>query len=124
MKLKKPQNVYFCAKILNQLNCFAPVIAKEVKNANYLMGVNKMFSNERTLEPPEFPPADCICQGCEGWFYDDDLIFISNGRRLCPDCFREEIENLPLKEIADLIGVETVSAKEVKPDGRMRYCLW
>lgn len=86
-----------------------------------------MYSIERPLEPPGFPAPDCICQECDGWFYGDDVMYISNGRRLCPDCFREEINDLPTKELAELIGAEVINAEDArevhKPYGRMRYCL-
>ena len=86
-----------------------------------------MYSIERPLEPPDFPAPDCICQECDGWFYGDDVMYISNGRRLCPDCFREEINDLPTEELAELIGAEVINAEDARevhtPYGRMRYCL-
>ncbi len=82
-----------------------------------------MLNYERHLEPPDYPAPDCICQECDGWFYADDVMYVSNGRRLCPDCFREEIESLPTDELAELIGADTFYAGEVKPYGRMRHYL-
>lgn len=59
-----------------------------------------MYSIERPLEPPDFP---------------------------APDCFREEINDLPTEELAELIGAQVINAEDArevhKPYGRMRYCL-
>lgn len=86
-----------------------------------------MLNYERHLEPPDYPAPDCVCGECEGWFYGDDIMYVSNGRQLCPDCFRDEIENLPTEELAELIGASAVHAddlrEERKPHGRMRYYL-
>lgn len=78
---------------------------------------------ERALEPPAFPPPNCICSDCEGWFYDDDAMFVSNGRYLCPDCFRDELNMLGTTELARLIGAVEIQAKEAGGYGRMRHYL-
>lgn len=100
---------------------------KENKIIQWKEGKVNMYSIERPLEPPDFPAPDCICQECDGWFYGDDVMYISNGRRLCPDCFREEISDLSTEELAELIGAEVMNAEDArevhKPYGRMRYRL-
>ena len=77
---------------------------------------------ERPLEPRD-PLPDCVCDECENWFYGDERIYISNGRKLCPECFREELSELSIEELADLVGAEKTTAEEVNDNGRMRFCL-
>ena len=77
---------------------------------------------ERPLEP-RGPLPDCVCDECENWFYGDERIYISNGRKLCPECFREELSELSIEELADLVGAEKTTAEEVNDNGRMRFCL-
>lgn len=77
---------------------------------------------ERPLEPRE-PLPDCVCDECENWFYGDERIYISDGRRLCAECFREELSELSTEELADLVGAEKTTAEEVNDNGRMRFCL-
>ena len=77
---------------------------------------------ERPLEPRE-PLPDFVCDECENWFYGDERIYISNGRKLCPECFREEFSELSIEELADLVGAEKTTAEEVNDNGRMRFCL-
>ena len=78
---------------------------------------------EQRLETPAPPPPDCICEECGDWFYGDERIYISNGRKLCPECFREELSELSTEELADLVGAEKTTAEEVNDNGRMRFCL-
>lgn len=77
---------------------------------------------EQPLEPRE-PLPDCVCDECENWFYGDERIYISNGRKLCPECFREELSELSIEELADYVGAEKTTAEEVNDNGRMRFCL-
>ena len=77
---------------------------------------------ERPLEPRD-PLPDCVCDECENWFYGDERIYISNGRKLCPECFREELSELSIEELADYVGAEKTTAEEVNDNGRMRFCL-
>ena len=77
---------------------------------------------ERPLEPRE-PLPDCVCDECGSWFYGDERIYISNGRKLCPECFREELSELSIEELADYVGAEKTTAEEVNDNGRMRFCL-
>lgn len=77
---------------------------------------------ERSLEPRE-PLPDCVCDECGNWFYGDERIYISNGRKLCADCFSEEFDKLSTDEKADLVGAEKTTAEEEKSNGRMRFCL-
>ena len=77
---------------------------------------------EQPIEPRD-PPPDCVCDECGNWFYGDERIYISNGRKLCPECFREELSELSIEELADLVGAEKTTAEEVKSNGRMRFCL-
>ena len=77
---------------------------------------------EQPLEPRD-PPPDCVCDECGNWFYGDERIYISNGRKLCPECFREELSELSIEELADLVGAEKTTAEEEKSNGRMRFCL-
>ena len=77
---------------------------------------------EQPLEPRD-PLPDCVCDECENWFYGDERIYISNGRKLCPECFREELSELSIEELADYVGAEKTTAEEVNDNGRMRFCL-
>ena len=77
---------------------------------------------EQPLEPRD-PPPDCVCDECGNWFYGDERIYISNGRKLCHECFREELSELSIEELADLVGAEKTTAEEVNDNGRMRFCL-
>ena len=77
---------------------------------------------EQPLEPRD-PLPDCVCDECGNWFYGDERIYISNGRKLCPECFREELSELSIEELADLVGAEKTTAEEVNDNGRMRFCL-
>ena len=77
---------------------------------------------EQPLEPRD-PLPDCVCDECENWFYGDERIYISNGRKLCPECFREELSELSIEELADLVGAEKTTAEEVNDNGRVRFCL-
>ena len=77
---------------------------------------------EQPLEPRD-PLPDCVCDECGSWFYGDEQIYISNGRKLCPECFREELSELSIEELADLVGAEKTTAEEVNDNGRMRFCL-
>lgn len=71
---------------------------------------------ERPIEPPE-PKPDCVCDECGNWFYGDEPIFISEGRFLCAECFRDEIESLSAEEIASAFGVAISTAQEVRDAG-------
>ena len=77
---------------------------------------------EQPLEPRD-PLPDCVCDECGNWFYGDERIYISNGRKLCPECFREELSELSIEELADLVGAEKTIAEEVNDNGRVRFCL-
>ena len=77
---------------------------------------------EQPLEPRD-PLPDCVCDECGNWFYGDERIYVSNGRKLCPECFREELSELSIEELADLVGAEKTTAEEVNDNGRMRFCL-
>ncbi len=77
---------------------------------------------EQPLEPRD-PLPDCVCDECGNWFYGDERIYISNGRKLCPECFREELSELSIEELADLVGAEKTTAEEVNDNGRMRFYL-
>ena len=77
---------------------------------------------EQPIEPRD-PLPDCVCDECGNWFYGDEKIYISNGRKLCPECFREELSELSIEELADYVGAEKTTAEEVNDNGRMRFCL-
>ena len=77
---------------------------------------------EQPLEPRD-PLPDCVCDECGNWFYGDERIYISDRRRLCAECFREELSELSTEELADLVGAEKTTAEEVNDNGRMRFCL-
>ena len=77
---------------------------------------------EQPLEPRD-PLPDCVCDECGNWFYGDERIYVSNGRKLCAECFREELSELSIEELADYVGAEKTTAEEVKSNGRMRFCL-
>ena len=77
---------------------------------------------EPPIEPRD-PLPDCVCDECGNWFYGDERIYISNGRKLCPEGFREELSELSIEELADLVGAEKTTAEEVNDNGRVRFCL-
>ena len=81
------------------------------------------YTPEPSLNPPKESAPDCVCEECEGWFYGDERIYISDGRRLCPDCFREELSELSTEELADLVGAEKTTAEEVDGSGRYSLCI-
>lgn len=68
---------------------------------------------ERPLEPPE-PTPDFICDECENWFYGDEPVYISDGKYLCEECFREQITALPTDELAEMAGAQIITAQEVR----------
>lgn len=61
------------------------------------MNISRFKAN---LEPQEdfYLVADC---GCE--VYEGEKIYEWDGKRLCPDCFRDLINDLPLEELAILL---------------------
>lgn len=67
---------------------------------------------ERPLEPPE-PKPDFICEECLNWFYGDERVYISDGRCLCEECFREQVESLPTVELAEMLGADITTAEEI-----------
>lgn len=73
----------------------------------------RTYIAERHLEPEEREP-DCICQSCENWLYGDSAVFISDGRRLCADCFREVLEDLSTSELARLVGADETTAEDLR----------
>lgn len=79
---------------------------------------------EQRLEPRD-PPPDCVCEECGNWFYGDERMYKSDGRYLCPECYREEtLEELSgwsAEELADLVGAEKRTAEELNINGRMRF---
>ena len=81
---------------------------------------------EQPLEPRD-PLPDCVCDECGNWFYGDERIYISNGRKLCIECFYEtiiqELSDWSPEELADLVGAKKTTAEEVNDNGRMRFCL-
>ena len=71
---------------------------------------------ERPLEPPAPPQPDCVCDGCLGEFYGDEELYRFDGRILCGDCLREEIEDLSIRELAELIDADRFTAEEIRDE--------
>ena len=47
-----------------------------------------------------------LCDGCEEPVYEGDRIYYSNGRKLCGDCLRDELDEMSIRELAELLGIE------------------
>lgn len=47
-----------------------------------------------------------LCDGCEKPLYEGDKIFYSNGRQLCDECLKDEIDEMDISELAELLGIE------------------
>lgn len=73
---------------------------------------------ERRLEPPRPPEPDCICSACLGELYGDEEVYRFDGRILCGDCLREEIEDLSIRELAELIDADRFTAEEIRDERR------
>ena len=73
---------------------------------------------EQRLEPPRPPEPDCICSACLGELYGDEEVYRFDGRILCGDCLREEIEDLPIRELAELIDADRFTAEEMRNERR------
>ena len=73
---------------------------------------------EQRLEPPRPPEPDCICSACLGELYGDEEVYRFDGRILCGDCLREEIEDLPIRELAELIDADRFTAEEIRDERR------
>ena len=73
---------------------------------------------ERRLEPPRLPEPDCICSACLGELYGDEEVYRFDGRILCGDCLREEIEELSIREIAEIVDADRFTAEEIRDERR------
>ena len=73
---------------------------------------------ERRLEPPIPPEPDCICSACLGELYGDEEVYRFDGRILCGDCLREEIEDLSIRELAEIIDADRFTAEEIRDERR------
>ena len=71
---------------------------------------------ERRLEPPIPPEPDCICSACLGELYGDEEVYRFDGRILCGDCLREEIEDLSIRELAEIIDADRFTAEEIRDE--------
>ena len=71
---------------------------------------------ERRLEPPRPPEPDCICDACLGEFYGDEEVYRFDGRILCGDCLREEIEDLSIRELAEIVDADRFTAEEIRDE--------
>ena len=71
---------------------------------------------EQRLEPPRPPEPDCICFACLGEFYGDEEVYRFDGRILCGDCLREEIEDLSIRELAEIVDADRFTAEEIRDE--------
>ena len=71
---------------------------------------------EQRLEPPMPLEPDCICAACLGELYGAEEVFRFDGRILCGDCLREEIEDLSIRELAELIDADRFTAEEIRDE--------
>ena len=71
---------------------------------------------EQRLEPPRPPEPDCICSACLGELYGDEEVYRFDGRILCGDCFRDEFEDLSIRELAEIIDADRVTAEEIRDE--------
>lgn len=46
------------------------------------------------------------CDGCGKYLYEDDKIFYSNGRQLCDECLKDEIDEIDISDLAEMLGIE------------------
>lgn len=47
-----------------------------------------------------------VCDGCGKYLYEDDKIFYSNGRQLCDECLKDEIDEIDISDLAEMLGIE------------------
>ena len=73
---------------------------------------------EQRLEPPRPPEPDCICAACLGELYGDEEVYRFDGRILCGDCLREEIEELSIRELAEIVDADRFTAEEIRDERR------
>ena len=73
---------------------------------------------EQRLEPPRPPEPDCICSACLGELYGDEEVYRFDGRILCGDCLREEIEELSIRELAEIVDADRFTAEEIRDERR------
>ena len=73
---------------------------------------------EQRLEPSRPPEPDCICSACLGEVYGDEEVDRFDGRIVCGDCLREEIEDLSIRELAELIDADRFTAEEIRDERR------
>ena len=71
---------------------------------------------EQRLEPPRPPEPDCICSACLGELYGDEEVYRFDGRILCSDCLREEIEDLSIRELAEIVDADRFTAEEIRDE--------
>ena len=71
---------------------------------------------EQRLEPPRPPEPDCICSVCLGELYGDEEVYRFDGRILCGDCLREEIEDLSIRELAEIVDADRFTAEEIRDE--------
>ena len=71
---------------------------------------------EQRLEPPRPPEPDCICSACLGELYGDEEVYRFDGRILCGDCLREEIEDLSIRELAEIVDADRFTAEEIRDE--------
>ena len=71
---------------------------------------------EQRLEPPRPPEPDCICSACLGELYGDEEVYRFDGRILCGDCLREEIEDLSIRELAAIVDADRFTAEEIRDE--------
>lgn len=51
-------------------------------------------------------------KGCMHEIYAGENAYVWDGELLCPDCFKEKIEELTLEELAFILDVEIVRVHE------------
>ena len=73
---------------------------------------------EQRLEPLRPPEPDCICAACLGELYGDEEVYRFDGRILCGDCLREEIEDLSIRELAEIVDADRFTAEEIRDERR------
>lgn len=52
------------------------------------------------------------CDGCREEIYEGEKIYLSEGRRLCGDCLKMELDELSLSELAELLGIEEQTVRD------------
>ena len=66
----------------------------------------------QNLRDAQQDPVVAMCAICEGEQYQEDVMYLWDGKKICGQCMQEKFDCLTIKEKADLLGAECVKAGE------------